>query len=66
MTSYMARQKKSTVSKTTRLISAINDALQNYADDQLISENAAINQLLKEALVQKGYAVNITETNPDD
>jgi len=32
----------------------INDALQRYADSQLISENAAINQLLKEVLIQKG------------
>jgi len=53
-TSYMARQKRDTVVKTTRLIMEINDALQRYADSQLISENAAINQLLKEVLIQKG------------
>lgn len=53
--SYMARQKRETVSKTTRLIADIAEAIQIYADEQLISENAAINQLLKEVLTQKGY-----------
>lgn len=53
--SYMARQKRDTVSKTTRLLTEINEALQQYSEDQLISENAAINQLLKEILTQKGY-----------
>lgn len=52
---YMARQKRDTVSKTTRLIAEISEALQAYADEQLISENAAINQLLKEILIRKGY-----------
>lgn len=51
----MARQKRDTVSKTTRLIADIAEAIQTYADEQLISENAAINQLLKEVLTQKGY-----------
>jgi hypothetical protein len=51
----MARQKRDTVSKTTRLITEISEAIQAYADEQLISENAAINQLLKEILTQKGY-----------
>ena len=52
---HMARQKRDTVSKTTRLIAEISEAIQAYADEQLISENAAINQLLKEILTQKGY-----------
>jgi len=62
----MARQKKSTVSKTTRLITGVNEALQHYANDQLISENAAINQLLKEILTAKGYKVNTNEESTDD
>jgi hypothetical protein len=65
MTVYMARQRKSTVSKTTRLITGVNDALQQYASDQLISENAAINQLLKEILTAKGYTVNLNEDSSD-
>jgi hypothetical protein len=52
---YMARQKRETVSRTTRLIAEIAEAVQTYADDQIISENAAINQLLKESLTAKGY-----------
>jgi hypothetical protein len=51
----MARQKRETISRTTRLIAEIAEALQEYADTQLISENAAINQLLKEALTAKGF-----------
>lgn len=66
MATYMARQRKNTVTKTTRLIASINDALQDYANEQLISENAAINQLLKQILVQKGYVIDTNETNPDD
>jgi hypothetical protein len=54
LTNYMARQKRETVTKTTRLITEINEALQTYAENNLISENAAINQLLKEALTAKG------------
>lgn len=55
VTSYMPRQKIDTVTKTARLINEINEALQKYSVDQLISENAAINQLLREILKQKGY-----------
>jgi hypothetical protein len=57
-TSYMARQKRDTVTKTTRLVVEISEAIQAYADNQLISENAAINQLLKEILTQKGFLTN--------
>ncbi len=57
-TNYMARQKRDTVTKTTRLVSEINEALQFYAENNLISENAAINQLLKEILTQKGLLNN--------
>ena len=54
----MARQKRDTVTKTTRLVVEISEAIQAYADNQLISENAAINQLLKEILTQKGLLTN--------
>ncbi|WP_026730768.1 GIY-YIG nuclease family protein [Fischerella sp. PCC 9605] len=60
------KKKRETVSKTTRLISEINEALQRYADEQLISENAAINQLLKEILTQKGYLSNTTDVEDND
>lgn len=53
--SYMPRQKRETVTRSTRLITEISEALDKYADDQLISQNAALNQLLKEILTSKGY-----------
>lgn len=51
----MPRQKRETVARSTRLVTEISEALDKYADDQLISQNAALNQLLKEILTTKGY-----------
>jgi len=51
----MARQKKPTTARSVRLLEDIAEALDNYADDQLISSNAAINKLLRDQLVDLGY-----------
>ncbi len=52
---YMARQKKPTTTRSTRFLSEIAEAVDNYADDQMLSSNAAVNKLLKEKLTNLGY-----------
>ena len=49
MIAYMPRDKK----PTTTL--EVAEALDSFADDQMISANAAINKLLKEKLTEIGY-----------
>jgi hypothetical protein len=51
----MARQKKPTTNRTTRYLNEIVEALDKYAEDQMISSNAAVNKLLKERLTELGY-----------
>jgi hypothetical protein len=55
MLNFMARQKKPTTNRTTRYLNEIVDALDKYAEDQMISSNAAVNKLLKERLTELGY-----------
>ncbi|UKP01594.1 hypothetical protein [Nostoc sp. UHCC 0870] len=57
MTAYMARQKKPTLARSVRFLEEIAEILDNYADDQMISSNAAVNKLVKERLEQLGYKV---------
>ena len=54
-TIYMARQKRPTTARSIRLIDEIATAVDNYADDQLISSNAAVNKLLRDRLSDLGY-----------
>lgn len=54
-TSYMARTKKVTTARSLRLIEEIAEAVDEYADDQLISSNAAVNVLLRDQLASLGY-----------
>lgn len=54
-TVYMARQKRLTTARSIRLIDEIAAAVDNFADDQLISSNAAVNKLLKDRLSELGY-----------
>jgi hypothetical protein len=51
----MTRQRKPTTNRTTRYLSEIVEPLDKYAEDQLISSNAAVNKLLKERLTGLGY-----------
>jgi hypothetical protein len=51
----MARQKKPTTNRTTRYLDEIVEALDKYAEDQMISSNAAVNKLLKDRLTELGY-----------
>jgi len=51
----MARQKRDTATKSIRFIAEIADAIDKYADDQLISVNSAVNQLLRDRLQEMGY-----------
>jgi len=60
-TSYMPRQKKPTTNRSLRLLDDIAEALNNYADDQMLSNNAAVNKLLKEKLIQLGYLKELKE-----
>jgi hypothetical protein len=57
MTSYMPRQKKPTTARSVRLLDEIVALLDAYADEQMISSNAAVNKLVKERLAQLGYEV---------
>lgn len=54
-TAYMPRQKRPTTARSIRLIEEIANAVDKYADDQLISSNAAVNKLLKDRLTDLGY-----------
>jgi hypothetical protein len=54
-TAYMPRQKRPTTARSIRLIDEIATAVDNYADDQLISSNAAVNKLLRDRLSDLGY-----------
>ena len=54
-TAYMPRQKRLTIARSIRLIYEIAIAVDNYADDQLISSNAAVNKLLRDRLSNLGY-----------
>lgn len=51
----MPRQKRPTTAKSLRLLEDIAEALDRYADEQLISTNAAINKLLRDKLSELGY-----------
>jgi hypothetical protein len=53
--SYMPRQKKSTVARSVRLLEEVAAAVDLYADNQLISSNAAVNKLLRDRLAEIGY-----------
>lgn len=55
MIAYMPRDKKPTTTRSTRLLLEVAEALDSFADDQMISANAAINKLLKEKLTEIGY-----------
>ena len=54
-TAYMPRQKRPTTARSIRLIDEIASAVDNFADDQLISSNAAVNKLLRDRLSELGY-----------
>ncbi|MDM3858057.1 MAG: hypothetical protein PT120_24985 [Aphanizomenon gracile PMC649.10] len=54
-TVYMARQKRPTTARSIRLIDEIASAVDTFADDQLISSNAAVNKLLRDRLSELGY-----------
>jgi len=54
-TAYMPRQKRPTTARSIRLIDEIAVAVDNYADDQLISSNSAVNKLLRDRLTDLGY-----------
>lgn len=51
----MPRQKRPTTARSIRLIDEIAAAVDNFADDQLISSNAAVNKLLRDRLSELGY-----------
>lgn len=51
----MTKVKREKVHKTTRLAVDISEALGAYAEDEFLSMNAALNQLLKEILIRKKY-----------
>ena len=51
----MARQKRPTTARSIRLIDEIASAVDTFADDQLISSNAAVNKLLRDRLSELGY-----------
>ena len=62
---YMVRRKRETITKSIRFLSEISEALDRYADDQLISINAAVNKLLKEKLGEVGYLSQDLQQNID-
>jgi hypothetical protein len=55
ITKYMARQKQPTTTRSIRLIDEIAKAVDDYADRELISSNAAVNKLLRDRLIEIGY-----------
>jgi hypothetical protein len=52
---YMPRKQQKTVNRTVRLLEEVAEGLDRFADDQLISANAAVNKLIKERLAEYGY-----------
>ncbi|MGI8501129.1 MAG: hypothetical protein ACR2LR_08305 [Hassallia sp.] len=52
---YMPRQKKPTTNRSLRLLDEIAEALEAYSDAQMLSNNAAVNKLLKDKLTELGY-----------
>lgn len=51
----MPKKKTLATTKSVRLLQEISDAVDAYAEQELVSANAAINKLLRDALIQKGY-----------
>lgn len=51
----MPKKKPLASTKSVRLLQEISDAIDAYAEQELVSANAAINRLLRDALVQKGF-----------
>ena len=49
------RQKKPTVNRSLRLLDEVAEALENYSDEQMLSNNAAVNKLLRDKLIELGY-----------
>jgi hypothetical protein len=58
---YMPRQKKPTTARSTRLLEDIAEALDRFAEDQMLSSNAAVNRLIKEKLIDYGYLERKTD-----
>lgn len=52
---YMPRPKQETKAKTIRFLVEVADALEKYAEDELISGNLAVNKLLLVKLTELGY-----------
>lgn len=52
---YMPRQKQPTTTRSIRLIEEVANAVDAYADKELISSNAAVNKLLRDKLIDLGY-----------
>jgi hypothetical protein len=52
---YMPRQKKPTVNRSLRLLDEVAEALEVYSNEQMLSNNAAVNKLLRDKLIELGY-----------
>jgi hypothetical protein len=51
----MAKKQQETITRSVRILSDVANALDQFASDQLMSGNAAINRILKERLTEYGY-----------
>lgn len=60
----MVRKRKPSVTRSVRFFEEVAEVLDQYADDIMISSNAAVNKLIKERLEQLGYTVD-TKTPPE-
>ena len=52
---YMPRPKQDTKARTVRFLVEVADAVDRYADKELISANLAVNKLLMAKLAELGY-----------
>ena len=59
---YMPRPKQETKARTVRFLVEVADALDRYAEKELISANLAVNTLLIAKLTELGY---MEETHND-
>ena len=62
MMTYMPRPKQETKARTVRFLVEVADALDRYAEKELISANLAVNKLLIAKLTELGY---MEETHND-
>ena len=62
----MIKKKRLAKTKSVRLLQEIADAIDIYADQELISANAAINRLLRESLLKRGLLPGMENRDTED